>query len=89
MSSPQWKKTPFSKMYDTLYLYANGVNEGNNEIGLTRPLTILHLDQPDSDFVESQEMCFWLPPKYQDMPPAPATFDVVIKQREAFQVYVK
>ena len=38
MSSSDWKDTPSSKMFKTLYKYIIGLNEDNKEIDMTRPV---------------------------------------------------
>jgi len=67
MRSSRWQKLPSSKMFKELFKYISGVNERAEEINMTRPVTTLHhVERRDYlGNVEIQEMCFYLPEKYQ------------------------
>jgi len=67
MRSSRWQKLPSSQMFKELFKYISGVNERAEEINMTRPVTTLHhVERKDYlGNVEIQEMCFYLPEKYQ------------------------
>jgi len=67
MQSRRWNKRPSSKMFKKLFKYISGVNDRTEEINMTRPVTTLHhVEKKDYlGNVEVQEMCFYLPQKYQ------------------------
>merc|ERR1712106_172439 len=67
MKSRRWQKLPSSRMFKELFKYISGVNDRAEEIDMTRPVTTLHHVKRRDKLgdVEIQEMCFYLPEKYQ------------------------
>jgi len=107
MQSRRWNKLPTSKMFKKLFKYISGVNDRTEEINMTRPVTTLHhVERRDYlGNVEIQEMCFYLPSKYQPghlhkeagpsprhaalEPPQPLDHSVFIHTRPEMEVYVR
>jgi len=107
MQSNRWSKLPSSQMFKKLFKYISGVNERAEEINMTRPVTTLHhVERRDYlGNVEIQEMCFYLPSKYQPNhkheeagpslrhsalePPQPLDHSVFIHTRPEMEVYVR
>jgi len=68
MSSRRWKHHHTSKMFMELFKYISGVNKNTESIEMTRPVLTEHVvvqEDPLGNY-EDQEMCFYLPSKYQE-----------------------
>jgi len=67
MQSRRWQKLPTSRMFKKLFKYISGVNSRTEEVNMTTPVSTLHHVER-RDYLgnhEIQEMCFYLPLKYQ------------------------
>lgn len=91
MSSVDWENLPMNKMFMKLYKYIIGLNEGNKEIQMTRPVTT-KLTQSRRSRLYDEEMCFWLGSEYNNSrkePPRPIDRKVSIIERDEIRVFVK
>ena len=89
MSKPSWKSKPQNKMFMRLYKYIIGLNEDNDEIDMTRPVTTKMIPQRRSRTYD-EEMCFWLGSYYDDRdPPRAIDRQVTIEDRDEMTFYVR
>lgn len=89
MSSSDWKDTPSSKMFKTLYKYLIGLNEDNKEIEMTRPVINKMIPQRRTRKYD-EEMCFWLGLDYDRREaPRPSDRKVNIKELDEMTFYVR
>merc|ERR1712123_182132 len=67
MMSRRYQKTPKSQMFRELFKYIQGENQNKEEIEMTRPVVTFHnvTKETTQGNYEEQEMCFYLPSKYQ------------------------
>ena len=80
---------PSSKMFMRLFRYILGVNQNNEEIEMTRPVTSKVIPSKKTQIID-EEMCFWLGTPYQSKnAPNPIDKKVYIKERPEMVVYVK
>jgi len=107
MTSRRYQKTPKSQMFMELFRYIQGVNKNQEEIEMTRPVLVFHNVTKETTIgnFEDQQMCFYLPSKYQenhqhpeqkeslhapDTPPEPLdNAKVYFYTRPAMQVFVR
>jgi len=107
MTSRRYQKTPKSQMFMELFRYIQGVNKNQEEIEMTRPVLLFHNVTKETTIgnFEDQQMCFYLPSKYQDnhqhpeqkesrhapvTPPEPLdNAKVYLYTRPAMQVFVR
>jgi len=68
MTSRRYQKTPKSQMFMELFRYIQGVNKNQEEIEMTRPVLLFHNVTKETTIgnYEDQQMCFYLPSKYQE-----------------------
>jgi len=68
MTSRRYQKTPKSQMFMELFRYIQGVNKNQEEIEMTRPVVMFHNVTKETTIgnYEDQQMCFYLPSKYQE-----------------------
>jgi len=89
MSSSDWKDLPMNKMFKSLYKYIIGLNEGNVEIPMTRPV-INKMDPQRRTRKYDEEMCFWLGQEYdRKEPPRPLDRKLDIKELDEMTFYVR
>jgi hypothetical protein len=89
MSSADYEKTPCNKMYMMLFKYMIGLNEGNKEIELTRPVTNKMMPQRRGGSMD-EEMCFWLGSELdKKTPPRAIDRKVTIQERDEMTVFVR
>ena len=89
MSSADWEDMPMSKMFKTLYKYLIGLNEGNIEIEMSRPVINKMIPQRRTKKYD-EEMCFWLGSEYdRKTPPTPIDSKVSIKELDEMTFFVR
>merc|ERR1719483_1403918 len=66
-----YQKAPRSQMFWELFKYIQGVNQNQEEIQMTSPVVVFHNITKETTLgdYEEQEMCFYLPQKYQENHP--------------------
>jgi len=92
MSSKRYRKSPSSIMFMELFKYISGVNQENEEVKMTKPVSTLHSikQKQFGGEVELQEMCFYVPASHQNNPPKPLEKSpVYIKNRPTMKVYAR
>merc|ERR1719369_290773 len=78
-----------NEMFMRLFKYIVGVNEGTDEIDMTRPVITKMSPQKRTGHYD-EEMCFWLGPKYnRRTPPRPLDRQVQITTVNEMRVYVR
>ena len=78
-----------SEMFKTLYKYLIGLNEGNKEIEMSRPVINKMIPQRRTKKYD-EEMCFWLGSVYDKKdPPMPLDSKVFIKELDEMTFFVR
>ncbi len=89
MSTADWEENATNEMFMKLYKYIIGLNEGNKEIEMTRPVTTKMTPQRRSRNYD-EEMCFWMGSEYEKKAaPRPIDRKVTIEEKDQVTVFVR
>ncbi|KAB7494821.1 Heme-binding protein 1 [Armadillidium nasatum] len=73
--------------YHDLFQYFSGSNREKVNIALTTPIT-MKLTNKNNRKVNNQ-MCFYIPQKYQQKPPTPNNKEIYIEDRQSMTIYAR
>ncbi|RXG57684.1 Heme-binding protein 1 [Armadillidium vulgare] len=73
--------------YHDLFQYFSGSNREKVNLALTTPIT-MKLTNKNNRRVNNQ-MCFYIPQKYQQKPPTPTNKEIYIEDRQSMTIYAR